>query len=91
MKKQRQVYLYLGGGAVIENTRLIGVFDLDNTSWSHLTRRYLSQAEQAGLVENVAEDIPRSFAVCADGTVILTQPSTATLVRRLENQERTNV
>ena len=91
MKRQRQVYLYLGGGAVIENTQLIGVFDLDNTSWSHLTRKYLAQAEQAGRVENAAEDIPRSFAVCADQTVILTQPSTATLVRRLENQERTNV
>ena len=84
-------YLYLGGAEAIEDTSLIGVFDLDNASWSHITRKYLAAAEKNGLVRNAAEDIPRSFAVCADETVILTQPNTATLVRRLENQERPNV
>lgn len=78
-------YLYLGGDAAVEDADIIGIFDLDNASWSIHTRRYLSASEKAGALKNAAEDIPRSFVVCADGTVILTQPNTATLVRRLES------
>ena len=85
------MYLYIGGDIVLEEDQIIGIFDLDNTSWSHMTRKYLAAAEQTGHIKNTAEDIPRSFVVCSDETVLLTQPSTATLVRRLENQERSNV
>ncbi len=81
-------YVYLSGDAVREEDKIIGIFDLDNTSWSHLTRAFLTQAEQESRVQSAAEDIPRSFVLCADGTVILTQPTPATLARRLEEQER---
>lgn len=84
-------YIYLGGNEAVEDTDIVGIFDLDNASWSVLTRRYLSAAEKRGLIRNAAEDIPRSFVVCADETVILTQPNTGTLVRRLEYQEKPNV
>lgn len=84
------MYLYLGGDAAVESRNIIGIFDLDNTSWSIHTRKYLSAAEKRGKLRNAAEDIPKSFVVCADETVILTQPNTAILVRRLENQEKTN-
>ena len=76
-------YVYLGGEAARREDQIVGLFDLDNTSWSHLTRAFLSRAEKEGRVQNAAEDIPRSFVLCADKTVILTQPSTSTLVRRL--------
>ena len=76
-------YVYLGGDAALEDSRIVGVFDLDNTSWSYITRDFLSRAEQAGKVINAAEDIPRSFVLCTDKTVILTQPSTSTLAKRL--------
>ena len=76
-------YVYLGGDAALEDSRIVGIFDLDNTSWSYLTRDFLSRAEQAGKVINAAEDIPRSFVLCTDKTVILTQPSTSTLAKRL--------
>ena len=85
------MYLYMGGDTAVESRDIVGIFDLDNTSWSIHTRKYLSQAEKAGKLRNAAEDIPKSFVVCADETVILTQPNTAILVRRLENQERANV
>jgi len=84
-------YLYLGGEAAVEDTEIVGIFDLDNASWSILTRNTLSAAEKNGKVENAAEDIPRSFVICADDTVILAQPNTATLVKRLESQEKPNV
>ena len=81
-------YVYLGGDAALEEDRIVGLFDLDNTSWSHLTRAFLARAERDGRVMSAAEDLPRSFVLCADERVVLTQPTTATLARRLEDQER---
>ena len=79
------MYLHLGTGAVVRTDSIIGVFDLDNTSQSHLTRRYLAAAEKSGQVVNVAEDIPKSFVVCKDESgmrVYLSQMSTQTLLKR---------
>ena len=82
------MYVYLGGDAVLDDNSIVGIFDLDNASWSHITRKYLARAEQRGQVKNAAEDIPRSFAVCTDKNVILLQPGTKTLVKRLDDQEK---
>ena len=88
MRKKNTAYLDIGAAA-LEEERIVGIFDLDNTSWSWLTRDFLSRAEQNGKVRNAAEDLPRSFVLCSDDTVILTQPASATLARRLDDQERT--
>ena len=82
------MYLHLGKGTVVPKKEIIGVFDLDITSQSHLTRKYLNMAEKAGEVVNAAEDIPKSFVVCCDGgknTVILSQMASATLLKRSES------
>ncbi len=84
------MYLYLGGDAVVETETLIGVFDLDNTTWSVHTRRFLSAAEKAGTLRSAAEDIPKSFVLTAGNQVYLTQPNTAVLARRLRDQEKKN-
>ncbi|MBQ6396547.1 MAG: DUF370 domain-containing protein [Oscillospiraceae bacterium] len=79
------MYLHLGKGTVVPEETVVGIFDLDITSQSHLTRRFLAAAEKAGEVINAAEDIPKSFLVCAeDGkhTVYLSQMSCATLLKR---------
>lgn len=80
------MYLHLGKGFVINTKEIIGIFDLDITSQSHLTRKYLSQAEKAGQVINTAEDIPKSFVItCAEGErkVYLSQMASSTLLRRI--------
>ena len=82
-------FLYVGGDTVLARDDIVGIFDLDNTSWSYLTRNFLSRAERDGRVKNAAEDLPWSFVLCGDETVILTQPTAATLARRLDDQERT--
>lgn len=79
------MYLHLGGGAVVRTESIVGVFDLDNTSQSHITRKYLSRAEKSGQVINVAEDIPKSFVVCKDCDgmrVYLCQMASQTLFKR---------
>ena len=84
------MYLHLGKGTVIPESSIIGIFDLDITSQSHLTRKFLSMAEKAGEVVNAAEDIPKSFVVSCDHdgkkSVTLSQMATATLLRRTENK-----
>ena len=82
------MYLHLGKGTVVNTDEIIGIFDLDITSQSHLTRKYLNMAEKAGQVINAAEDIPKSFVVCCErGTknVYLSQMASATLLRRAES------
>ena len=83
-------YLHLGKGTVVNTAHIVGIFDLDITSQSHLTRRYLRAAEQAGQVINASEDIPKTFVVCRDGAgtrVYLSQMASATLLRRAEAGE----
>ena len=79
------MYLHLGKGTVVPEKTIVAIFDLDITSQSHLTRKYLAAAEKRGEVVNAAEDIPKSFLVCAEGgrhTVYLSQMSCATLLKR---------
>jgi hypothetical protein len=83
------MYLYLGKNTVIRDTDIIGIFDLDITSQSYRTRQYLSHAERSGQVESAADDLPKSFVLCqSKGSdrqrVILAQPASATLVKRLK-------
>ena len=81
------MYLHLGKGTVVSTDSIVGIFDLDITSQSHLTRKFLSMAEKAGHVVNAAEDIPKTFVVCRDGEqnlVYLSQMAAATLLRRWE-------
>ena len=81
------MYLHLGKGTVVSSDSIVGIFDLDITSQSHITRKYLSMAEKAGQIINAAEDIPKSFVVCQDGerfSVYLSQMAAATLLRRAE-------
>lgn len=55
------MYLHLGQNVMIPLNEIIGIFDLDNTTWSHRTRRFLEQAEAGGQVTVVGDDLPRSF------------------------------
>lgn len=82
------MYLHLGKGWVVNSDGIIGIFDLDICSQSHLTRKYLAMAEKAGQVINAAEDIPKSFLVYKDGEntrVYLSQLAASTLLRRSES------
>lgn len=82
------MYLYLGQSVIIPESSILGLFDLDNATWSFRTRRFLRQAEQEGRVRNVGGDLPRSFLLCQQGEqeaeVYLSPVNTATLIRRAE-------
>lgn len=80
------MYLHLGMDKVITFDEIIGIFDLDTTTVSKRTRDYLAKAEKAGIVENVCNDIPKSFIVCRDKNgrdkIYISQISSSTLLKR---------
>lgn len=82
------MYLHLGQSVVVPFRDVIGVFDMDNTTSSLLTRKFLERAEKEGRVVDVSGDLPKSFALCRGGngppTVYLSQLSSATLLKRVE-------
>lgn len=81
-------YLHIGQNVVVPDYSVIGVFDIDNTTQSHITRAYLNGAEKKGEIQNIADDIPRSFVVCLESgkrTIYLSQLSSATLLKRSES------
>ena len=80
------MYVGLGKGRYLFDKELIGIFDLDITSQSHITRKFLNKNEKMGRVENASEDIPKSFVISKDGTIYLSQMNTATLIKRLEEE-----
>ncbi len=80
------MYLHLGQGVMVRDRDMIGIFDLDNTTWSFRTRRFLERAEREGRVAALGDDLPRSF-VLAEGrdvgpVVYLTPLSPAALAAR---------
>jgi len=81
------MYLHLGQGVVVPENDIIGIFDLDNTTSSRITRKFLSDAEKAGDVISVSSELPNSFVVCGDGKnrnikIYLSQLSSQTLLKR---------
>ena len=58
------MYLHIGQSVVVPTEDVLGVFDLDNTTWSHRTRSFLERAEKEGRVVNAAAGLPRSFVLC---------------------------
>ena len=79
------MYLHIGGEIAVRSEDILAVCDMDNATSSHITRAALRKAEQEGKVVNAAEDLPKSFVLCADGTVYLSGLNSATLLRRAEN------
>ena len=83
------MYLHLGSDVAVRTADVVTVCDLDNASSSHITRAFLRTAQEADRVVNVAEDLPKSFVVCAPRTggftVYLSQLNSATLLRRAES------
>lgn len=86
------MYLHLGQDTVVSMSDIIGIFDLDNTSVSKITKQYLSQAEKENTVVTVSSELPKSFIVCEKGgtkTIYISQISSGTLMKRAKNTDIT--
>ncbi len=85
------MYLSIGKTTVIPEESILGIFDLDTSSQSFLTREFLAVAEKGGRVFNAAEDIPNSFVLCEEkdsSRIYLSQSTSRTLYRRMNLTEK---
>jgi len=77
------MYVHVGGEYSISDRFIIGIFDMESiTSKQTDMIRFLAEAEKAGRVEYVSEEIPRSVVVSVD-RIYFSPISTATLKKRL--------
>ncbi len=83
------MYIHIGKDVVVQDTDIIGIFDLDNATVSKRTREFLNINEKKGNVINVAEDLPKTFIICkknSDTVIYLSQISSSTLRRKKYGQ-----
>ena len=84
------MYLPIGGDMAVRTETIIGVFDLDNASWSHKTREFLRRAEQSGAVVAVGDELPKTMIVTREmglDRVWLSQFGVSTLEKRARKGE----
>lgn len=80
------MYVHAGNNKTINNKEIIGFFDLDTSTISAVTRKFLVDAEKSGIIETVKEEIPKSF-VLTDKKIYITQIATSTLLGRINEHK----
>ena len=82
------IYLNVGSGKSIKEKDIIGIFDMDTSTVSPITRKLLTEAEKAHRTEFPSYEIPKSFILylSEDGKtkVCFSQFSSASLLGRIE-------
>ncbi len=83
------MYLHLGQDVVVPSRNIIGIFDIENTSISRITKDFLGSEEKLHHVVNVSMELPKSFILCREkrsgeeeNVVYISQISCATLRKR---------
>ena len=80
------MYLSIGNDMAVRDTSIIGIFDLDNTTYSKKTVEFLNHAEKEGLVIP-CDDLPKSFILTQEygmTRIYLTSLSASTLEKRMK-------
>ena len=55
------MYLHIGNGITIRKNKIIGIFDLDSSTVSNITKKYINKNEKAGNILYGDSDLPRTF------------------------------
>lgn len=75
--------LHLGNGYIVDSKKIIGIFDLENTTIGQDTRIFLKSQTESGYIVDASDDIPKSFVVAEDA-VYLSQLTVQTMIRRMK-------
>ena len=80
------MYIHLGQNTVVQSRDIVGIFDLESSTVSKHTRKFLNNAEKKGEVITVSYEMPKSFAVCQKKgerqRVYISQLASSTLFKR---------
>lgn len=80
------MYIHLGGEIVIDNSQIVGCFDIDKTTVSGTTRNFLKTAQDMGKIIHVnVNELPKSFILTEkDGNrkIYLSNLTVQTIIKR---------
>lgn len=79
------MYISIGADFAVRDRSVIGIFDLDNASWSKHTRLFLREAEKQGEIVAITDDLPKSLVLTEEyglNRVYLSQFNSAALEKR---------
>ena len=79
------MYLHVGGDYLVRKDKIIGIFDIENTSIAKSTREFFKISEQNKKVINVSYDLPRSFIL---EKIYISPISPQTLLKRMNQDKR---
>ncbi len=88
------MYLHIGNGINIRKNKVIGIFDLDSSTVSKITKRYINKNEKEGNILYGDFDLPRTFILHEEGEeknkkykIKLSRISSQGLKLRIENDD----
>ncbi len=64
----------------------VGIFDIERTTTSKITREFLTKAEKNGKIKTDGKDLPKSFVIFTNGSVLLSVFTAASVVKKLRNE-----
>ena len=84
------MYLHLGNDVVVAKSDILAIFDMDNTTISKRSRKFLTMAQQSDSVIDITDDLPKSYIVTESLGVVnvyISSVSSKTLYKRWKNKK----
>jgi len=81
------MYLHIGNGKSVKKREIIGIFDLDTSTVSRITKNFINENQRRGKIEYSDSDLPRAFILLSGDKrteIRLSRISTLGLKQRLE-------
>ena len=84
-------FLHVGHSKSVKSRDIVGIFDMDTSTVSRVTKNFLNTSQKKGEVENTTTEIPKSFIItCKRGErkpkVVISQLAAITLKERLKRK-----
>ena len=85
------VFLHVGHNKSLRSNEIVGIFDMDTSTVSKVSRDFLAKAQKNGEVINVTDEIPKSYILTCKKKerkprVIISQLAVQTLNERLKRK-----
>ncbi len=83
------MYLHLGGDKAVDMADIVALFDMDNTTITARSRKFLTEAEKRGEIFDVSEDLPRTYILTNESgknKVYISSLSSQTLIKRAKSR-----
>lgn len=81
------MFIHLGKDVAVPVKSIIAILDLDTTTTSKITKEFLKTAQEEDFIENISEDIPKSFIITEQNKksrIYLSHISSVTLQKRAD-------